>query len=121
LVLVETACIVICVVDADLTAINASVGTDGEVIWHERSAVCLENDVAFKEGTLRNSRINLFWLSDHNRLVLKVIEDSNLSDSVVFKAALNNMLLEVALEAHHLFVELNVCRLELLLNVGARS
>ena len=100
--LIVTARVVITVVDADLTAIDASVGSDAEVVGHERATVRLQDDVALEEGALGNARVDLLGLRDHNGLVLKVEEDGHFPDAVVLETALNNMLLEVALEAEDL-------------------
>ena len=53
--LVEFTSIVITVVDTDLTTKDASVASDGEVIWHERAAVGLKHDLTLEESTLRGT------------------------------------------------------------------
>lgn len=100
--LVVLASVIITVVDADLATIDAGVAADAEVVRNEGSAVGLQDDVALQESTLRDASVDLLGLGDHNRLVLKVVEDSDLSDASVLEAALNNVLLEVALESQNL-------------------
>ena len=58
--------------------------------------------MALQESTLGDTRVSLLGLSDHDRLVLKVVEDGDLSDASVLETALNDMLLEVALESQDL-------------------
>ena len=100
--LVVLASVIITIVDADLATIDAGVAADAEVVRNEGSAVGLQDDVALQESTLRDASVDLLGLGDHNRLVLKVVEDSDLSDASVLEAALNNVLLEVALESQNL-------------------
>lgn len=121
LLLIETASVVITVGDADLATIDSSVSADTEVIGHERSAIRLQNAVTLEESTLRHARVDLLGLSDHDRLVLKEVEDSHLPYAMVLETALYDMLFEVALETQHLLVELNVGGLKLLLNISTRG
>ena len=68
----------------------------------------LENDLAFQESALWNARVDLLGLSDHDRLVFQVVEDCHLPDAIVLEAALDDMLLEVTIEAEDLLVKLDV-------------
>lgn len=99
---VVPASVVITVINADLTAIDASVSAEAEVVWHERIAIGLVDDVALEEGTLRGSRVGLLGLSDHDRLILKVVVNRQLSIATILKSALDNVLFEVALESEDL-------------------
>ena len=63
---VELASVFITVVDADLATINAGVCTNVEVVWHERLAVGLKDDMTLEEGALRGSRVDLLRLSNHD-------------------------------------------------------
>lgn len=119
--LIETARVVITVAEADLAAIDAGVSTDAEVFGHERGAVSLQNAVTLEESALGHARVHLLGLSDHDGFVFEVVEDGDLPDAVVLEAALNDMLLEVALEAQYLLVELNEGGLKLLLDISAGS
>ena len=92
----------ITVVDADLPSVNASVASDREIIWHISVTVVLENNLAFQESSLWDARVDLLGLSDHDRLVLKIVEDGDLSDAEVLKAAFHNVLFEEAVESKHL-------------------
>lgn len=58
--------------------------------------------MALEESTLRDARVDLLGLGDHNGLIFKVVEDCDLPDAVVLEAALDNVLLEVALETQDL-------------------
>ena len=100
--LVVAASVVITVVDADLTTVNSGISTNAEIVRDEGRAVGLKDDMALQEGTLRDTRVDLLGLSDHDRLVLQVVEDSDLSDTRVLESALNDVLLEVALETEYL-------------------
>lgn len=101
---VELPCVVVAVVDADLSPEDANVHSDSEVVRHEWAlgAVLLQNHLPLEEGALRGARVFDFGLSQHDGLVLKVVEDGYFSDSVILKSALNNTFLEVAVESQHL-------------------
>jgi len=117
LLFVVFASVFIDAVDADLTAIDASVGTNAEVIGREWSAILLNHTLALQESTLCDTSVDLLRLSDHNRLIFKVVEDGELSDAMVLKSGLTDMLLEVTVESQDLLVELDKGWLELLLRV----
>ena len=91
-----------------MSSVNASVASDREVIWHKSVTVLLENTLAFQESALWDARVDLLVLSDHDRLVFQVVEDSHLPDAIVFEAALDDVLLEVTIEAEDLLVELDI-------------
>ena len=97
----------ITVVDADLSSVNASVASDREIIWHISVTVLLENDLAFQESSLRDARVDLLGLSDHDRLVFQVVVDGHLPDAIILETALDDVLLEVTIEAEDLLVELD--------------
>ena len=99
--------VLITVVDADLSSVNACVTSDREVIWHISVTVVLENDLAFQESSLRDARVDLLGLSDHNRLVFQIVENGHLPDAIVFEAALDDVLLEITIEAEDLLVKLD--------------
>ena len=101
---VELPCVVVTVVDADLSPEDANVHSDSEVVRHEWAlgAVLLQNHLSLEESALRGARVFDFWLGQHDGLVLKVVEDGYFSDSVILKSALNNTFLEVAVESQHL-------------------
>lgn len=103
--LVEGASVLITVVDADLSSVNSRVASDRKVIGHVSVTVVLENNLAFQEGSLRDARVDLLGLSDHDRLVFQVVEDGYLPDAIVFQAALNDVLLEVSIETQNLLVK----------------
>ena len=100
----ELSGVVICVIEADLSAVDANVDTNAKIVWHEGAlgAILLENHLALEEGTLWGSRVDYLWLCDHDRLVFEVVEDSHFADSVVLESAFNNAFLEVALESQDL-------------------
>jgi len=100
--LVEAAGVVVAVVDSDLAAVDAGVASDAEVVWHERRAVLLQDHMALQERALRDACVDLLVLSDHDRLVLEVVEDGDLADAEILEAALDDVLLEVALETQDL-------------------
>ncbi len=96
------ASVIISTVDANLAAIDESVLTNAEVWGHEGSAITLQNNLTLQEGTLRNTCVGLFRLSDHDGLVLKVEVDGELSDAMVLQSGLTDVLLEVTVESQHL-------------------
>jgi hypothetical protein len=100
----ELASVLIAVVEADLTAEDADVAPNTEVVGHEGGSgtVLLEDNLAIKESTLRDTGVHLLVLGDHDGLVLKEVEDSDLSDSVVLETRLNNVLFKVTVESQDL-------------------
>jgi len=58
--------------------------------------------MALQERALRDACVDLLVLSDHDRLVLEVVEDGDLADAEILEAALDDVLLEVALETQDL-------------------
>ena len=83
---------------------DADVDSDAEVLGHERlaRAIRLQNNLTLKENTLRSARVDLLGLSDHDRLVFQVVEDSDLLDPEILEARLDDALLEVAVESQDL-------------------
>lgn len=100
--MVEFASVLVTVIDADLTTVDSSVAADREVIWHEWLAIGLQDDVSLEECALRCTTVDLLRLSDHDGLVLEVIEDGDFPDAIVLQAALDNMLFEVTEESQDL-------------------
>jgi len=116
---VEFASVLISAEDADGATEDFSVLANAEVVWHVGVPIGLQNDLSFEEGTLGHASVRLLGLSHHDRLVLQVVEDGDLSDAVVLKTGLHHGLLEVTVESQDLFVELDVGGLEELLNLSA--
>ncbi len=97
----EFARVLIAVVDSDAATVDHHVGADAEVEGHQGSAgaVFFEHHLAFEEDALRSARIDLFGLVDQDRVVFQVVVNEQLADSVVFEAALNHGLFEIAEES----------------------
>jgi len=112
----ELSRVIITIVNAELTSIDADVAAYGEILRHERllGSVTLENHMSLKESALRNSTVGLLGLGDHDRLILKIVENGGFADSEVFEAAFNNALFGVGVKSQDLLVKLNESRLELL-------
>ena len=102
--IIELSCIVIAVVDTDLSSVNSNINSDTKIGWHERTlrAVLLEDHLSLKECSLWGTRVSDLRFSEHNRLVFQEVEDRYLSDSIILKSALNNTFLEVAVESQDL-------------------
>jgi hypothetical protein len=58
--------------------------------------------VSFQEDSLWHSRVLNSWLDDVDGVVIKVVVDDALPDSIVFVCVLNNWFLEVTMESQHL-------------------
>lgn len=116
--LVELVSIIISRVEAEFSGIDLDISLQREVLWHHWAAIWLEIYQALEEGTLRNTRVYLLGLGDHDRLVLQVVEDGDKSHSGILEAALNDVLFEVTVESQDLLVELDVGGLELRLDVA---
>jgi hypothetical protein len=56
----------------------------------------LEHLLSLQENTLRCATVGLLGLVDHEGVVLQVVEDNELSDSVVLKSGFDYALLEIA-------------------------
>jgi hypothetical protein len=108
---------------ANLTSINSDLISNSEIFGHERisSVVFVEDSVSLEESSLGDSTILLFWLNKHDRLVFKVIVDDQVSNSVVLKSALNNVLFAETVESQDLFVKLNINGFKLLLDVNSTA
>ena len=61
--------------------------------------------MAFQKYSLRNATIFNSALNDVNGIVVKVVVDNTLSDSVVLVGVLNDWLLEEAVELEDLFMK----------------
>ena len=63
----------------------------------------LQHHLALEEDTLRSAAVDLLGLADHNGVIFEVVENDQLADLVVLKTALNDALLEVAVESQNLY------------------
>ena len=94
--------VIVAVVDSEGASANGNVCSDEEIVWHEGAAVSLQNNLALQEGALRNASVDLLGLSEHDGLVLQVVENGDETDASIFKTALDDALLKVGVEAEHL-------------------
>jgi hypothetical protein len=94
------------VVDADAASEDADIEADAEVGGEhgETRAVLLQDHLALEEDALGGAAVNLARLTDHDRVVLKMVQNDQLADAVVLEAALNNRLLEVTIKSEHLYI-----------------
>ena len=99
---IEFTSVVITVVNANLTAENAGVTTDGEVIWHEWASIWLQYDLTFQEGTLWSTRVDLFRLGDHDGLVFQVVENCHFPNLGIFETTLNDVFFKETVESQDL-------------------
>ena len=67
--------------------------------------------MAFEEWTLRYSTVLYFGFCDKDGLIGQVVIDFDLSDSVVFESAFNNMLLEICIESENFSIVFDPGRL----------
>ena len=97
----EFSSVLVTVIDSDAAAENANVKANSEVSGEhgESRAILLQDHLSLKENALRGSAVHLSRLTDHDRVVLQVIEDRQFPNPIVFEAALDNALLEVARES----------------------
>ena len=102
----ELSCVLITVVDANATAENANIEANSEVTREHRKtrAVLLEDHLSLEENALRSTTVFLSWLTDHDRVVVQVVENGQLADAIVLKAALNDALLEVTIKSEDLYI-----------------
>lgn len=96
------ASVVIAVFNAEDAAENTDIDANSEVNWHEWASIWLNDDLALEEETLGYARVDLLWLSDHDGLILEIVEDNGFSDSEVFEARLDYMLFKVGVESQDL-------------------
>ena len=94
----ELTSVLIAVVDSDSSAKDAYVQSDSEVSRKEGSVwtVLFEHLLSLQENTLGSATVGLLGLVDHEGVVLQVVEDNELSDSVVLKSGFDYALLEIA-------------------------
>ena len=102
----ELSCILIAVINTDASSKNADIKANSEITWEhgETRAVLLQHHLSLKEDTLRGSTVDLSGLANHNGVVFQVIEDDQLANAIVLKAALNNALFEVTIKSEHLYI-----------------
>jgi len=93
----ELSSVIISIVDSEDASVDSHIAANGEVVRHEGllRAITLQDHVSIEEGALGDSRVHLLGLSDHDRLVFKVVENHGFSNSVVLKTALDNALFGV--------------------------
>lgn len=117
----ESSSVFVAVVNSNLASVNANIATDAEVLRHEGGlrTVLLEDHLTVEESTLESSTVGLTGLSDHDGFVFQEVEDNESANSMVFKTAFNNTLLEVTKKSEDLLVKFHESRLELLLDVVA--
>ena len=94
------------VVDADAASEDADVEADAEIGGQhgKAGAVLLEDHLALEEDALGGAAVHLARLTDHDRVVLQVVQNYQLANAVVLKAALHNRLLEVTIKSEHLYI-----------------
>ena len=112
----ELVSIIISGEEAEFSGIDLDISLQREVLWHHWAAIWLEIYQALEEGTLRNTRVYLLGLGDHDRLVLQVVEDGDMSHSGILEAALNDVLFEVTVESQDLSI---INKLEIRSSAGA--
>jgi len=101
--------IFIAVINSNRSTTDSNVEANGKVLWLEwhLGSVLLEDHLPLEESALWCSTVDHLWLSDHDRSVFEEIVDDKLSNSVVFKSALNYTLFEVTEKSQYLFVKLD--------------
>jgi len=63
----ELSCVLISVIDTDCTSMDANIKTNTEVLRHEWAhTITFKDHLALKECTLRNTRVHLLGLNNHN-------------------------------------------------------
>ena len=69
--IIELSCIVVAVVDTDLSSVNSNVNSNTKIVWHERTlrAVLLEDHLSFQERSLWGTRVFDLRFSEHDRLI----------------------------------------------------
>ena len=84
----ELASVVITGIESKNATVDGNISTNSKVLRHEwgSTSIRFEDHLSLKEGTLWDSRIDLLWLCNLERFVLKEVEDSNFPDSEIFKA-----------------------------------
>lgn len=90
--------------DSDASASNSNVHSDVKVLGKKRKAraVLLQNHLPLEEDTLGSARVHLLRFVQHDRVVLQVVVDHQVSDSEILQSALNNAFFEVSEEAENL-------------------
>jgi hypothetical protein len=106
----ELTSVLVSIVYSDTSAVDAHIETDSEVSWEEwlSRTILFQNHLSLQENTLWGATVGLFWLVDHDGVILQVVQDDQLSDSVVFKSALDDALLEVAQKSEDLYNKINL-------------
>ena len=68
---IELSCVVITVINTDLSSINADIDTNAEVLWHEWAlrTILLQDHLSLEESTLWCAGIHDLWFCQHDRFV----------------------------------------------------
>ena len=64
----------------------------------------LQDHLSLEEDTLRSAAVLLSGLTDHDRVILQVVQDDQLANAVVLEAALNDAFLEVTIKSEDLYI-----------------
>jgi len=99
LVRIEAPSELVCVVDAENSAIKFNVAANTEVPpLVSLNLAGLRNEVSFEEDALRNPRIGNLWLKNVDCVILKVVVNSALADTIIFIGIFDDRFLEVGRE-----------------------
>ena len=101
---VEVSCELIAVVDSELAAVDADIEADAEVLGHERpvGSIAVQGHLSLQESALGSAAVCLLRLGDHDRVVLKEVEDHHEAQAVVLEARLDHALFKVSIKSQHL-------------------
>ena len=107
LILVELAGEIVTIHNSEDSAIDIEIGSKVQVSPRVvQGGVLWPGDlVAFQKYSLRNATVFNSALNDVNCVVVEVVVNDALSDSVVLVGVLNNWLLEVTIELEDLFMK----------------
>jgi len=94
----EFSTVLIAIINSNGSSADSNVKTNSEVLWLERHiwAILLDDHLSLQEGSLWGTTIDLLWLRDQDRSVLKEVVYDEFPNSVVFKPRLYHRFFEIS-------------------------
>jgi hypothetical protein len=94
------------IIDTDAAAEDANVEANAEIgrKHGQTRTVLLEDHLALEENALGSAAVCLAGLTDHNGVILQMVQNDQFANAVVLEAALNHAFLEITIKSEHLYL-----------------
>ncbi len=100
--IIELSSILITIGKMNVFSKNDDISTNNEIFRNDKSAtpICSKDFLSFQKSSLRDATILKFRFCDGNRIILQVIEDDDLSNSIIFKCRFYYRFFEIAIKSN---------------------